>query len=512
MTVPGSVHPATGVPLPPVEWATTDQVASAVAAARSAFRSWATRPFAERAALVRALARAVVERRTEAAELLGMDLGRSSADSLLSEVSTLIAYAEGAIAVAQRALAPERVRLSPLEFPGKRVVVEAVPRGVVAVIAPWNYPLLQLWKSLFPALLAGNAVVIKPSEHAPRAPVWLGELCATVLPKALVSVVVGDGTVGSALVDADIDAIVFTGSVQTGRRVATRAAERLLPCSIELGGKDAAIVLADADLERTVPGLLFGALHNAGQDCSSVERVIVEDAIAEALVDRLARAMGRLRVADGGAEAEVPPLQNAGQRDIVARHVRDAVVDGARLVTGGKPVGSGFGFAPTLLDHCRPGMSVVDDETFGPVIAVLRARDAEHALELANTCRFGLNGSVWTGDLVRGEALARRLNVGVALVNNHSFTGVIPRLPWTGTGETGTGVAGSVHAYGVFVRRRTVVVDRSRAPEPYWFPVNSDLAELADGVALLGLGRWSVLFRLLRALRARVGAVTELGR
>lgn len=484
-------------------------IGQAVARARAAQPGWAALRLDARARALRALARAVVERRDEAAAALGADLGRSAPDSLLSEVVTLPSYVQGAIAVARRALAPERVRLSPIDFPGKRVVVEAVPRGVVGVICPWNYPLLQIYKPLFPALLAGNAVVIKPSDYTPAAPRWFGDLCTTLLPPGLVAVVEGDGTVGAELVDAEVDAIVFTGSVRTGRRVAMRCAERLLPCSIELGGKDAAIVLADADLDRTVPGLLFGGLHNAGQDCSSIERVVAVGAEGDALVTRLSSAMAKLRV---GPEGEVPPLQNAAQRDLVERHVAEAVRDGATLVRGGSRVGEGLGYAPTLLDHCKPGMAVVDEETFGPVLAVLRAGDEEEALALANACRFGLNGSVWTADLARGEALARRLHVGIALVNNHSFTGVIPSLPWTGTGETGTGVAGSAHAYATFVRRRTVVVDRSHAPEPYWFPVDADLAALADGVGRLGLGAWGALFGLLGALGRRKRSTRTLGR
>jgi acyl-CoA reductase-like NAD-dependent aldehyde dehydrogenase len=487
-----------------------DGVRDAVAAARRAQPGWAALGFEGRATVLKKLARTVVERRAEAAAALGADLHRAEADSLLSEVVTLPSYVSGAVAVARKALEPERVRLSPIDFPGKRVVIEAVPRGVVGVISPWNYPLLQIYKPLFPALLAGNAVVIKPSEHAPAAPGWFGRVCADMLPSGLVGVVQGDGSAGAALVEADIDALVFTGSVPTGRRVAARAAERLIPCSIELGGKDAAIVLPDADLDRTVPGLLFGALHNAGQDCSSIERVIAVGSAGDALVARLCRAMDRLRVGPG--EAEVPPLQNESQRDLVERHIAAALNDGAVLVTGGGREGAGLGIRPTLLDRCRPGMAVVDDETFGPVLAVLRAADEDEAVALANACRYGLNGSVWTADLARGEALARRLHVGVALVNNHSFTGVIPSIPWTGTGQTGPGVAGSVHAYGVFARRRTVVVDRSRAPEPYWFPVDADLHALAEGVGRLGLGAWSALLGLVGALGRRKKSTTDIGR
>lgn len=509
MSAPGTLNPATLEPLPPAPPAS--DVAAVVAGARAAQGAWAATSLPHREEKCKALARRILERRAEIAELLRLETGRDPAESLFDEIVFVASYVAGACAVARKELAPERVPLSMIDFPGKRAVVEAVPRGVVAIVEPWNYPLLQFYKPLFPALLSGNAVVLKPSEHTPRVAAWLVAQCAEVFPKDLVSAAYGDGAAGAALIEAEVDAVVFCGSVRTGRKVAVRCAERLIPCSLELGGKDPAVVLADCDLDRTVAGLLQWTLNNAGQDCSSIERLYVEEAVADELVSRLAAAFDKLRVAGAGHEhADLGPLQNPAQLAIVEDHVADAVAKGAKLVCGGKRDGKGLGYRPTILDRCDEAMKVVADETFGPVLAVVRVKDAEEGIRRANDSRYGLTASVWTRDTAKGEALARRLEAGVVMVNNHSFAGVVPQIPWTGTKETGTGVAASRHGYPTFVRRRTILVDTSRDPDPFWRPVDADLAAFGDAVAQLGLGSWTVVFSLLGLLRRRVTAVKQL--
>lgn len=508
---PGTVSPADGSSLAPVAWTEAEAVAGAVARARKAQAAWAATPLKDRGKAVVALARRILERRSEVAAILADETGRDEAENLLNEVVFVLDYAKGAVSTAKSALAPEKVWLNPLNFPGKRVVVEAVPRGVIGIIEPWNYPLLQFYKPLFPALLSGNAVVLKPSEHTPRTARWLVEQCAAVFPSELVQVVVGGGEVGQALIDGGVDAVVFCGSVGTGRKVAARCGEKLIPCSVELGGKDAAIVLADCDLERTVAGIAQWAFNNAGQDCSSIERIYVEEAIADRFVERLAKAVGSMRVApDPGAD--IGPLQNAAQLRIVTEHVDDAVSKGAKAVVGGAPMGPGYGFAPTVLDHCDESMTVISDETFGPVAPIVRVANAEEAVERSNRSAYGLGGSVWTRDLARGERLARQLDVGLAYVNNHTFLGTVPQVPWTGTGLTGTGVAASRHAYGTFVRRRTVLVDKSSKPDVFWRPANTDLLTLAHASSDLALGALGKVFTLLPLLGRRTKAIQAFAR
>ncbi|MFO0725931.1 MAG: aldehyde dehydrogenase family protein [Myxococcota bacterium] len=508
--IASTTSPADGSPLPLVNPSSSAEISAVLAAARAAQPAWGQRSLADRSEALRALTKAILGRRSELIDLLAKETGRSPAECALNELAGLSDVTKNAIKTAHQALAPEAIKLSPLDYPGKSATIEAVPRGVVAIIAPWNYPFGNFLKSLFPALLAGNAVVLKPSEHTPRTGGWLAEIASTVLPSGLVGLVQGAGDVGAQLLDGAIDAVVFTGSVPSGKRVAMKAAERLIPCSVELGGKDAAIVLADCDLDRTAIGIAQWGIHNAGQNCAGIERVYVEASIADAFVAKLGKVVSKLRVAPQSGPSDLGPVQNARQLEIVERHVEEARTKGATIVCGGKRTGQGLGYEPTVIDRATEELLVMREETFGPVIAVARVKDAEEAIRRANDSIYGLNGSVWTKDIARGEAIARRLEVGVALVNNHAITGTMAQLPWTGVKDTGPGVAQSRHAYSTFVRRRTVFVDRSKNPDPWWFPINEDSAAFAEALIERGLGSLGAVFRLAGLLGKRMKAIKAL--
>ncbi len=511
--IPGAYAPATAEPLDKIEPTPVAEIADIVERAAKAQPDWAAKTLKERQKLLNEAAQRVLERAEEIADIVSMETGKSVNEVLLNEVAGIGEYAKVAAKEARQVLKPSKVSISSVAYPGKRAVVEAVPRGVVGIIAPWNYPLSIFFKPLFPALLSGNAVVLKPSEYTPRTGQWLADRFGEVIGEDLVGVVQGGGDVGAAFVESGIDAVTFTGSVPTGKKVAARAAELLIPASVELGGKDAAIVLADCDMERTLAGIAQWSLHNCGQNCGAIERVYVEEDIADEFVRRLGALAEHIRVHPTGDHCEIGPLQNPEQRAIVEDHVQQAIEEGATLVAGGEPCGDGLGYRPTVLDHCTEDMKVMSEETFGPVIAVARVADVDEAVRRANDSPYGLNGSVWTTDIRRGEGIARRLDVGIALVNNHAIPGSMANIPWTGTKDTGTGIAASRYSYPTFVRRRTLFVDKSKKPDPWWFPFDENSRELANslidfsrGSLMAGLGMAGVARRRVDAIRKWVGS------
>jgi acyl-CoA reductase-like NAD-dependent aldehyde dehydrogenase len=282
--------------------------------------------------------------------------------------------------------------------------------------------------------------------------------------------------------------------------------EKLIPLSAELGGNDAALVLADCDLDRTLAGVTHWALHNAGQNCGAIERLYVEDRVADTFVERLTRAWRRLGdMSDLGRT--LCPLANEGQLQVVQRHVEDAVAQGARLLCGGAPLGDGLGYPPTLLDGCTRDMAVMQEETFGPVLAVARVRDADEGVQQANDSRYGLGGSIWTRDLARGRELAERLECGVVNVNNHAVTGAMVNVPWCGTKDTGTGVANSEHALSTFLRPRTLLVDKSRKPDLFWMPFDNTLRQLGERLAALQLGALGGALKLPTLVSRRIKTI-----
>lgn len=507
----GQIHrvsPIDGAPLPALSTATDDEVREAVERARAAQHGWAKRPLSQRIAALEAAAKAMLEQRAEIIRLVEREGGKLPVDAMFTEALGPLDAVKGWARVCKPALS-RKVRLNPMAFPKKRARIELVPRGVIGIIAPWNFPVSGLYRSVIPALMSGNAVVLKPSEYTPESSGWFVERLAEHLPEGLIASVRGGGEVGGALLDSGIDACVFTGSCQTGAKVRVRCAELGIPSSIEMGGNDAAIVLADCDLDRTAAGLTQWALQNAGQACGAIEVVYADSRIADRLVAKLRESWGKLRVGDGDfAQVEINPLTTRQQLEIVKAHVADAVAKGATLVTGGEALSQGLFFQPTVLDHCTDAMDVVKDETFGPVLAIVRVDGAADAIGRINAGRYGLGASIWTQDIARAERLAERLDVGVVDVNNHAMTGAIPDLPWSGTRDTGFGIANSALSLTTFCRPKAILVDENDAPEPFWMPFDPSTFELGDLLAdaqLMKIGRaWKIPFILAqRAKRIR---------
>jgi len=454
--------PATLEPIDEIEVADADDVRAALEVARKAQPAWAALPVAERAGVMRRALELLLERMDAHLEVVQRESGKPRTDALMIE---MFAACDALAHFARRAEAMLRPRHVPLHGVlrlTKKLRIVYRPLGVVGVISPWNGPFILSLNPTVQALLAGNAVLLKPSEVTPRSGELVGRLLTEAgLPEGLVQVLLGDGETGAALVEAGCDKISFTGSVATGRRVAEACARQLLPCTLELGGKDPMIVRADADLDRAAGGAVAGAFFNAGQVCFSTERVYVADAVADAFLERVVARTKALRQGSDG-EFDVGPMIWPRQLEIVERQVADAVGKGARVLTGGRrnPELAGLFYEPTVLTDLTPDMAILREETFGPVLPVVRVRDDEEALRLANDTRYGLGATVWTRDAARGAELATRIDSGSVCVNDMTMTYGAFEAPFGGRKESGIGQVNGPDALRGYCYAQSVLTDR----------------------------------------------------
>ncbi len=455
------------------EVSVNEMAASVVAEVRAAAEPWAALTPAARAVRLREAGREMLAGADELAALIAQETGKPLAEALSADVVGVADLFGYWCKHGPDMLSARTGRIPKLEMPGKKAWIERRPRGVVAVIAPWNFPVAIPMRSLVPALLAGNGVVLKPSEVTPASGRWLVERLRASLGH-MVGLVEGDGSAGAALVEAGPDMVIFTGSTATGRKVAGACAERGIVCECELGGKDCAVVLEDANLERAAAGIAWAVVSNAGQNCAGVERIAVRQEVAETFQEAL---VARLEA----AAPDVPELVTPQQKATVIAHISDALERGARALTGGLPEGDAP-VAPTLLvDVPRDGLAW-RQESFGPIAVLEVHADDDSLVMAANDSQFGLGTSVWSANEQRALALAGRIRTGMAWINNHAFSGAVPDLPWTGVGDSGTGVTSSPEALLHMTRPRLVLVDGYRKVEPWWYPYGESMVDLMRAV------------------------------
>jgi acyl-CoA reductase-like NAD-dependent aldehyde dehydrogenase len=488
-------NPATGELVGRVTVQTPDEVDMVVQELRTHQPAWEALGPKARASWLRKLRNWLLDNEAHLVDEIRAETGKPRTEAVL-EVMFVCDAINYYASRAHKYLADERVRPHGLLTASKKLLKVYRPYPVVGIVTPWNFPLLIPGVDAVPALLAGAAVIIKPSEVTPLSTVALVRGWQEIGGPPVFAHVTGRGATGAAVVDA-VDMVQFTGSTKTGRAIAARAGERLIPCSVELGGKDPAIVLADADLERAANGITWGGLVNSGQACISVERVYVEAPVYDQFVSLVTKQVELLRHDTNGEEAnsaDVGALATGEQVKIVVDHVDSAIALGAKTLTGGAPSKTGTFFEPTILVDVDHSMVCMREETFGPTIPIMKVTDVDEAIRLANDSDFGLSATVWTKNRRKGLAIARRLEVGAVNINDAYANLFCFGLPFGGWKGSGLGARlGGAQGIRKFCRQKGITVPRvpTMKDEILWYPYTDRRGTTAAKVLRLLTARGS---------------------
>lgn len=438
-----SLDPATGEIWKEHISTSSDQVAGAVRAAREAQGAWDQLGIDGRLKILRKFYRQLYLQRTELARLATREAGKPAAEAIVAELITSLDSVKYYLRNGKKILKTHTWRHQNIALKAKRAMLVRRPWGVVGVITPWNYPLMLVVSTIFPALLAGNSVLLKPSEHTTQIALKVGELLHGVgVPENVFQVLPGDGNAGAALLEHHVDRMVFTGSARAGRSVALAAAEKFIPVTLELGGSDPMIVLKDAALERAAAAAIWGRLINAGQTCVAIKRVFVEAAVYEAFLNIVLKGIKNVRIGRGeNPENELGPMIRLSQIEILEEQLQDAINKGAKVLFGGRrrpELGPQF-FEPAILSDVTSDMRVMQEETFGPLLPIVPVADAEEAVRLANATPYGLSASIWTKDVGRAQKLAFQIHAGSVTINDVAFYAGAADVPYGGFKNSGIG-------------------------------------------------------------------------
>lgn len=439
------VNPATGEVVEKIKCSSPGEVASGVKLARKASKTWAHVPIKKRSQLFRNIAKDLIKEKNKIGELITIEMGKLI-KSAVGEVEGTAYAIEENISIAEKAVEIETYRY-------EKTITELhrVPHGVVAVITPWNFPVGMPESLLSPAILTGNTVVFKPSENTPLTGKALYDIFNRHLPKGVINLIQGAEEVGEVLLKSDIDMVAFVGSQAVGKKIMEACSANLTRLVLELGGKDPMIVLKDADLKKAVPYAVHGSLRNAGQVCVSVERIYVEDKIADKFEKLVLEEVKKYKVGSGFEDVSMGPLVSESQRRHVLDQIEDARKKGAKVLYGGQKIpGEGYFLEPTVVTNLSERHDIMVSETFGPVVCIQKVKSADEAVEKANKSTFGLGATVWTGNLKKGRMIAEKIESGMIGVNQG--IGGAPGTPWVGVKQSGFGFLGSVEG----VRQFTV--------------------------------------------------------
>jgi acyl-CoA reductase-like NAD-dependent aldehyde dehydrogenase len=480
-----SLNPATGETLGYFTKTLPAHLPYILSHSRAVQANWAKLPVTERAARLRVLRERMMSSRDALADAVVRESGKPRVEALFADVFVALDTADFLAKNAELFLRTESVPHHNLAAKAKSGMLTYEPLGVVGIITSWNYPLAIPLGQIIPAVVAGNAVVCKASDFTPQCGALIQKLFVDAgFPKDLVTIVQGGGEIGQALIEAAPDKVIFTGSVATGRRVAEACAKLLIPSVLELGGKDAMIVLADADLDVAASAAVWGSYTNCGQVCLSVERLFVEQSVSEAFTALCVEKTNKLRLGSGAdPETDVGPLIRPQHVQRMRALLEDAVRRGAKVLCGGRPrpdLGANF-FEPTVVANVDSTMRLFQEETFGPILAIQTVRDSEEAILRANDSSFALSASVWTRDAGRGEAIAKQLRAGAVMVNDAISYFAIAEAPHGGCGASGWGRTHGKAGLLEMVQTKYIDVDRlPRREKPWWYRYGVELERAAD--------------------------------
>ena len=480
----GIRSPATREPVGEIVVNSPADVEGAIAKARDAQLEWARVRVAERARIIRGAIDVLVEKREEVVKTIIGETGKTHLESLIMEVLPSCDYINFWCGRAVKELSDEKRKLHGYLRPDKKLIMHYRPLGVVGIITPWNGPFSLAMNPTVQALLAGNAVILKPSEVAPYSGDWAVRLLTEAgVPEGVVQTVHGDGETGAALVNGGVQKISFTGSVRTGKKIAAACAEQLIPCTLELGGKDAMIVCEDADLERAAGGAVFNSMLNSGHVCMGVERVYVVESVADEFEERVKNIVSELRYGTG-EDVDVGSVFWDRQMPIIERHIEDARAKGAEIVVGGEAdTTNGLFYKPTFVRNLDHTMELMREETFGPIVSVMRVADEEEAIRLANDSAYGLSGSVWTQNIQKGIEIAKRLETGSVVINDASMAYGAPEAPFGGMKDSGVGQVNGLGGLRGYTHQQPILIDRWAAKkERVWYPHTPKSVEEIDGM------------------------------
>ncbi|HEX5703350.1 MAG TPA: aldehyde dehydrogenase family protein [Pyrinomonadaceae bacterium] len=481
-----SRDPATGEEIGRVPLTLPEEVARAVGRARAAQNAWAANSYRDRGRIMMQGRRIILKELEEIAQLVARETGKPAAEAVAMELTPSLDLMQHFAHKTETLLERERINIGLYGLMGRMSYLVYKPVGVIGIISPWNFPWATPIAEVVMALMAGNAVVLKPSELTPLTALKIKQVLTSAgLPADLLQVVTGDGSTGAALIGAGVDKIMFTGSVATGRRVAEAAANYLIPVVMELGGKDPMIVLEDAHIENAARGAIWGAFANCGQSCSSVERCYVHESIAEKFTQAVVAETKRLRQS-GDKQGDLGPMISEQQLRVVERHVYEATARGATALTGGERVPDVPGpfFPPTVVTNVNHEMEIMREETFGPTLPIMTFRTDDEAVRLANDSDFGLTASVWTNNLARGRALAERIDAGTVTVNEVLYTHAIAQTPWGGVKHSGFGRTHGRAGLLELVNAQHIHVNRfPSVPDVWWFNYTPDAGKLFRSLA-----------------------------